>query len=125
MTAEHKRHHRPANPYCDGCMVGETKNKRKKGKTGHEHREPEKFGEISTCDHVYMRNWFGMPGVGGLTNALNFLDLGTGCKYSHAVENKDTLHGNCKWRIGTRCIEKEGRQLKIRLHNPKLHSASH
>ena len=90
-SIDHKRNHKPYNPNCDGCVVGKTRNRRKKLRAGKEPREPAGFGEIATCDHVYMKNWFGMPSVGGVTDTLNFLDLVSNVKYSHPLDGRNTL----------------------------------
>ena len=39
-------------------------------------------------DHVYMRDHWGMPGVGGQRDLLTFLDRGTACKYAMPVDSK-------------------------------------
>ena len=44
-----------------------------------------------TCDHVFMKDWFGNKGVDGVPDVLNVLDLGTRCKYSFPVTTRDTM----------------------------------
>ena len=89
-SIEHKKTHKPALPdHCDGCLRGKSRNAKKfKGKST---RAPAKFGDIWTVDHVWMRDWFGEPGVGGYPDAFNILDLATNYKCSEPVESKDTL----------------------------------
>ena len=68
-------------------MRGKTKNRRKLA--GHSTRDPQEFGDLVTADHVYMRDWHGRPGLGGYTDSLTVLDVGTGCKYSEPVDTMD------------------------------------
>ena len=49
-----QRTHKPADPNCDSCMRGKTRNKRTK--KGALKRSPEQFREIITLDHVLMRH---------------------------------------------------------------------
>ena len=87
----HLRHcltHQPADPKrCNSCMRGKTKNRRKLA--GRSTRDPKEFGDLVTVGHVYTRDSHGRSGVGGYTDSLTLLDVGTGCKYSEPVDTLD------------------------------------
>ena len=69
MKEKHKRSHKPADPNCEGCMRGKTRNKRKLKNAST--REPaKKYGDILTFDHVMMRDCSGQSGVGVTTISL-------------------------------------------------------
>ena len=78
---------------CDTCMRGKTKRKprRQRKSKADPSALPEEFGELVTCDHVLMHDWWGRPGCGGSPDMFNIFDVGTGYKYSEGVYSKDTL----------------------------------
>ena len=78
---------------CGACMRGKTKRKpRRQRKNKKDPREiPTEFGDIVTCDHVLMHDWWGKPGCGGTPDCFNMLDIGTGFKHSEGVYSKNTL----------------------------------
>ena len=89
-TTKHKLNHKPAlSDDCEDCMVGKLKAPRKY--KGASERHPESYGEIWTMDHVYMRDWFGQPGIGGFSDFLSVKDRFTDRKYFVPVDSKDTL----------------------------------
>ena len=90
MSLEHFLNHKRSLPdHCEMCMRAKTK--RKPRKRGSFSRETTAFGEIGTIDHVVMKDWMGLPGVGGFYDALNYLDLFSGYKASVPVKKKDTF----------------------------------
>ena len=52
---------------------------------------PTEFGELFTCNHVLVHDWWGRPGCGGTPDMLNVLDVGSGFTHSEGVYSKDTL----------------------------------
>ena len=60
--------HRPGGGCrCDGCLKGKARQKLKKKATFS--RPLQKYGDIGTCDHIYMRDWFKSPGIGNKPDA--------------------------------------------------------
>ena len=70
QSLQHFLTHQPAAPKdCEACMRGKTKNRRKLA--GQSTRDPQEFGDLVTVDHVYMRDWHGRPGLGGVHRLPN------------------------------------------------------
>jgi len=79
-SIEHKLNHKPALPiHCSECMIAKAKRKRRASRK--QSKTAEKFGDIVTCDHVFMKDWFGNKGVDGFPDVFNILDIATRCRY--------------------------------------------
>ena len=90
LTEEHLRTHTPALPdYCEVCRRAKRAQKKKLAKQSK--RQPTKFGDIITCDHILMKDIFGYPGVGGAYDALVMLDRYTSMLSVTPVKSMDTM----------------------------------
>ena len=88
---EHCLRHKPAAPdKCWACLRGKTRFLRKM-KARSIRRQPRKFGELYTFDHVYMKDGYGQPGIGGFADLLTGFDRGTRTYYADPVDSLDAM----------------------------------
>ena len=79
---KHTLTHKPARRHdCWSCLKGKTRFLRKI-RNSSKRKPPKKFGDLFTFDHIYMRDWYGQPGLGNFPDILNSKDIAT--KYRHA-----------------------------------------
>jgi len=89
-TVEHYLRHKKSLPeHCAECRKAKMKRKRRHKDAFK--RDPTKFGEVFTYDHVWMKDWLGYGGIYGNTGLLNMYDVATGCKYAAPVTGSDTF----------------------------------
>ena len=94
QTIDHKLNHKPSLPkHCSECLQAKMRRKRRYRHSFN--RDPKKFGDIVTCDHVLMKDWFGIGGIDGYNDTLNVLDLATKCKHSFPTHGLDTFETFC------------------------------
>ena len=71
-SPEHPARHKPALPYhCHDCRVAKTKRRRRLRCAFQ--RVTHQFGQIITCDHVYMKDVYHMKGVDGYPMLFEYL----------------------------------------------------
>ena len=86
----HYLNHKPGLPqHCDACRRAKLRRRRRASRAFK--RETGKFGDILTCDHVYMKDFLKRPGVGGTPDVFNVLDIHTHYKYSAPVTGFDSM----------------------------------
>ena len=86
----HKLTHRQALADCEACRVGKTRYRKRKNRWMY--RKPtESWGERGSMDVIYMKDWFGEPGVGGFTGVLNYADEHIGCVHPEPIKEHDSL----------------------------------
>lgn len=87
---DHKLNHKPGMPkHCEECFRGKMRRKRRFAKNSK--RIATKFGQQVTCDHVLMKDWFKLGGVGSYNDVLNFYDYATGWRASVPTFGLDTF----------------------------------
>jgi hypothetical protein len=72
VSTKHLLRHKPFNKYCQACL--KSKMHERRHMTGSDNRDPKRWGEIITADHLVSRgeNW---TGIRGFRNAVNIKDL--------------------------------------------------
>ena len=84
-AAKHPSHlltHLPKNPYCQTCQLAKMCNQYTK--RGAFKRQPKKFGDLVTCDHMVTRA-LRMQGCLGEANAFVVKDVKTGFLWGYPV----------------------------------------
>ena len=94
---------KPYNKYCEACL--KSKMNERRHMTGSYNRDPKRWGEIITADHLVSRgeNW---TGIRGFRNAVNIKDLWSKRIASVPVRNKghEEARKAFKWFCGSRKI---------------------
>eukprot|EP00972_Heterocapsa_arctica_P010221 1500857-Heterocapsa_arctica.AAC.1 len=62
LSREHLLTHKPANPYCDACNRGQMRDAKKFHGAFKVSRNPTKFMELVTCDHIISKSMEGLTG---------------------------------------------------------------
>jgi len=105
VSTNHLLRHKPFNKWCEACL--KSKMAERRHMTGSYARDPTKWGEIITVDHLVSRkeNW---SGVRGFRNAVNIKDLWSKMIASVPVRNKghDETRKAFTWFRGSRKIQR-------------------
>jgi len=105
VSTKHRLRRKPFNNWCEACLKSNMAERRHM--TGSYARDPTKWGEIITADHLVSRkdNW---SGVRGFRNAVNIKDLWSKMTASVPVRNKghDEARKAFKWFCGSRKIQR-------------------
>eukprot|EP00972_Heterocapsa_arctica_P040212 5924494-Heterocapsa_arctica.AAC.1 len=81
----HMLTHKPANPYCDACNRGKMRDAKKFHEAFKACREPTKFLELVTCDHIVSKT---MEGLTGDKEVLVIKDLYSDLKELYPVKSR-------------------------------------
>ena len=85
-STKHLLRHKPFNRYCEDCC--KSKMAAKRHFKGAYKRQPKKWGEIITADHLVSHKKGKKHGIHGFRNAVNIKDLWSGLICSVPVKNK-------------------------------------
>ena len=105
-STKHLLRHKPFNRYCEDCC--KSKMAQRRHFAGSYKRDPKKWGEIVTADHLVSHKKGKKHGVRGFKNAVNIKDLWSGLIASVPVKDKghEETRKAFKWFCGGRKIQR-------------------
>ena len=106
VSTKHLLRHKPFNPHCVDCC--RSKMAQKRHMAGSYNREPKKWGEIITADHLVSSKKGRKHGVRGWRNAVNLKDLWSGLISCVPVKDKGSEEARRAFKLfcGARKIQR-------------------